>query len=280
MINNCKTIEGIALNCLFEMKLFERIDSVYTCVGTVLDDGSGNENVSAVYGTHETGKRHEDVYGIALRQQNLEFVPTNIEQFFPNIVAIDLYNNSITSISNRHLAPFPNLQYLTLLRNKITTIDGDLFDGINVMKHISFTSNNIRNVGHDLNLPTDGAIFFTETQCISQTATSPDAVASLKLNLLRNCPPTISQIERSLEQRQNLLTSIDRQVQSVTKNVNEITNRLESLRHDHTYLWDVVYGLLNRVAYLESIIGDRVDDKFAGPYVIDQFGNNEMTNRP
>lgn len=240
---NFKTIKGIALDCTYGMAEFAQVGSVYACTARVLFDGIVTENVTAVFGIHQTGKGHEDVHGLYGELQNLDFVPGNIESFFSNIIAINLRHNSITAVFNRHLSPFPNLQHLSLWNNTITSIDGDLFSGLNSLRYISFDNNYIRHVGHDLNLPVgSGSIRFSANVCISQSANTPDDAASLKLNLLRNCPPTISQIEDSLERRQNFLTHIDRQVQS----------------------------LVDRVAYLEAIIGNLFEASTADQLSIDQ----------
>lgn len=279
VISNFKTIEGFAVDCLYETRSFDRVGSIYTCGGTVLADGSVDENLTRVYGLHETGKQHEDVQAIAIRDQNLQFAPTNVEQFFPNIIVIDLRDNNITTISNRHLLPFPNLKSLIMWQNKVTSVEGDLFKGINGMVHYSFSRNDVRHVGHELNLQANGGIYFSDNPCINQAADLPSQVASLKLNLLRNCPPSIALIERSLEQRQNLLTSLDRRVESVTNNVTEIEKELVTLRQDRNYLWDAVYVLSSRVASLESIIGGRVNDETAVP-LLTGFENNKLTKQP
>ncbi len=80
------------------------------------------------------------------------------------------------------------------------------------MKYITFESNNIKHVGHDINLPNHGYVDFNKNFCISQSATTPEQFATLKLNLLRYCPPTISQIEDTLESRPNLLSQLERRV--------------------------------------------------------------------
>jgi len=251
-VTNFATIDGIALDCTYGSLSFGSTGSIYTCTARALSDG--NENVTTVYGIHLTGKGYDDVHGFYVESQNLEFFPTNIENFFPNLIAINFHNNSITGINNRHLIPFPNMQYIGLWRNKITSIDGDLFSGLDSMKLIDFGSNNLRHVGHDLNLPMDGLIYFDANPCINQVAFTPDEVPALKLNLLRNCPPTISQIEDSLERRQNLLTHIDGQVQA--------------LRHEQA-------DLLERMAYVESIIGNQLEARPVGQLLIEAFRKDD-----
>ncbi|XP_037047434.1 uncharacterized protein LOC119082141 isoform X2 [Bradysia coprophila] len=251
LVTNYKTVDGIALDCSYGIISWDTVGSVYTCTARVLFDNVDG-SVTAIFGSHQTGKGHEDVGGIILEGQDLSVFPTNIEYFFPNMIGISLYNNSIPAVNNEHLAPFPYLQFLGLTTNKITSIGGNLFSGMNSMVYISFSNNNIRHVGHDLNLPINGRTYFSTTTCIDQTATTPVEVASLTLNLLRFCPPTISQIEESLENRQNLLTHVDSQVRV--------------LRNGQI-------DLLARIENLERIIGSKTEAEPSNQFLIDASGN-------
>ncbi|XP_037047437.1 uncharacterized protein LOC119082142 [Bradysia coprophila] len=251
LVTNYKTVDGIALDCSYGMVTFTTDLSVYACTARVLFDNVDG-SVTAIFGSHQTGKGHEDVGGIILESQNLSVFPTNIEYFFPNMIGISLYNNSIPAVNNEHLAPFPYLQFLGLATNKITSISGSLFSGMNSMRLISFSFNNIRHVGHDLNLPINGVSLFSANTCIDQYATTPAEVASLTLNLLRNCPPTISQIEESLENRQNLLTRVDSQVRVLRNEQIDLVARIENL---------------------ERIIGSKTEAEPSNQFLIDTSGN-------
>lgn len=195
---------------MFLMKDLPPIGDRYTCEARVLMNE--NENVTTIYGAHQSGKGNIDVQGIQIFGQNLSFFPTNMDAFFPNLVAIYLSNNSISTVSNSHLIPFTNLQILTFHINRISMLDSNLFAGMtwpSTNLYISFYSNDIKHIGHDINLPNFGTIDFEKNPCISQRANNAtDEIATLKLNLLRYCPPTISQIEETLESRTNLLTQL------------------------------------------------------------------------
>lgn len=201
-----KSTSTIAVDCLFHMETFSTIGSVYTCEARILFDE--NEKVTWVYGTHQIGKGHGDVNAFYATPQNLHFFPTNIENFFPNVVVLYFRANSISYVSNGHLTPFRNLQYLSLQANKITSLDSNLFSGLISLKFVNFNNNNIRHVAHDINLPDSGCIYFNDNTCIHQQAETPAEITFLKLNLLRQCPPTILQIETTLEKRPNLLTQL------------------------------------------------------------------------
>lgn len=251
-----RTVNAITFNCYFITRSNPVIGSVYECSARVSFDG--NENVTEVSGNHESGKGHSDVQGLYLQDQNLPFFPTNIEEFFPNLVVFDLQNNAIVNISNRHLKPFPSLQHLYLTRNRITSLDSNIFSGMMSMSYISFNINNIHHVGHDINLPKTGELHFNNNPCISQQAVTPEQIATLKLNLLRNCPPTISQIENTLESRPNLLTTIDGRVQSLINKTDDMDDEMGDLSNVVSDLSERNAGLEARVAFLEEIIENKL----------------------
>lgn len=235
---HCKATNAIALNCQFEMvrPSYDGIytNELYTCTATLLIGTRSNDGVTAIFGLHQTGKDNDDVLGLRINSQNMEFFPTNIEEFFPNIEAIDFYDNAITSISNRHLNPFPNLSFLSLPYNRIASLDSNLFVGLNALQYI-FLSNNvvtsiqsnvfvglnsgslfdlsnnrIRHIGHDLILPTFANIWLYNNTCVNTTFdTESDVdVEEFKFNLLLNCPPTIGLIESNLESRPNFIADL------------------------------------------------------------------------
>lgn len=112
-----------------------------------------------------------------------------------------MVNNAITEISNRHLIPFLQLQFVGLYNNSITKVDSDTFADLNSMKLIDFGRNNIQNIGHDIVLPDNGDIRFNDNPCVDVLAQNSIEIANLRFLLLVNCPPTIRQIENSLENR-------------------------------------------------------------------------------
>lgn len=200
---------------------------LYYCNGRIIFSGS-ESNITAIYGTHQSGLDNEDVLGLSVSSQNMEHFPTNIHLFFPNIIAIYFPYNSISFVTNDHLKPFPNLEYFSVINNRITTLDSNLFTGLNSLKLVRFTSNNIKHVGHDINLPENGEVNFSLNPCIDKVATTAEQIIALKFHLLVSCPPSISQIEASLESRTNLITKNNGQVQSLIS----MTNRLERIQID------------------------------------------------
>ncbi len=222
---------SIALNCTYGMQPFTPVGSIYTCQAGILLTGS--DIVTNIYGNHMSNRTDADVQGLAIQSQGLQFFPLKIETFFPNIRAIDVYSNSISSISNSHLRSFTGLVHFSVIDNPIESLDSDLFRGLPALSYISFNNNTVKNVGHDFFLPLSGQIFFERNDCIHQRALNAAEIENLRFNLLRQCPPTISQIEKSLEDRANLLMKVNKALQSLEARVAYLELTIELLQSSY-----------------------------------------------
>lgn len=250
---NYKVINAIALHCKFEMVWHFPSIEIYSCSATILIETQANQDVTSVFGTHLPGKGNEDVASLGINSQNLQFFPTKIEEFLPNIEVINFYNNSISSVSNANLSPFPKLWSLVLGKNRISVLDRNLFFGLSSLREIrlsengitsidshlfaglraeifvDLSSNNIRHVGHDLVVPDKSDIWLTYNSCVDEAlyAYDDEVVNEFRYKLLMNCPPTISLIESTLEIRQNFIQNLMDRVAALERII-ESTNALKA----------------------------------------------------
>lgn len=200
-ITNYGTCSAISLKCAYAMGSYDIIGHMYDCEARILVGGE-IDNVTNVYGTHQNGRVHENVLGLTIESQNMLFFTTNVENHFPNIIAMNFGYNSLSHISNQHLRPFPELRYLSVINNKITSLESDLFSGLNSLKLIRFTNNHIkqieRNFLDSFVLPnfSDGAgeMCFKSNVCVDITVTAEEDIVNLRKSLEENCEPEL-QIE-------------------------------------------------------------------------------------
>jgi len=257
--NIWKTSSAVTLDCTFADVTHTLIGSRYACIARALFDGS--DIIRAVYGSHQSGRGDENVHSLRIESQNLPFFPRDIESFFPNITALHFFINSITDVNKEHLIPFPNLEYLHLGTNSISTLDSNLFFGLTSMRYANFYSNDIKHIGHNINLPSTGTIDFRLNSCINTAATTDEQIIMLKLDLLRNCPPTISQIEDTLESRPNLLTNVNFEVQGLVNRTDNMGVEVRNLTKVVTALRYKNAQLETRVALLEALIENKLNIK-------------------
>lgn len=248
------------LDCSYTTGSYHLIGNLYYCSGRILAGGS-ESNIEAIYGTHQSGFGNEDVLGLSISSQNMEYFPTSIESFFPNLIAIYFPFNDISFVTNDHLKPFPNLQYFSIINNKITALDSNLFDGLNSLKLVRFTKNNIQHVGHDIRFSETGEVSFALNPCIDRFATTTDEITALKFYLLVSCPPSISLIEATLESRSNLITKNNGQVQRLNSRTDFLEESHSILKEELADLKKINMELETRIAILEGIIEKKLGFK-------------------
>lgn len=243
------------------MESFAFVGNVYTCTGTIGNSQIIDE-VTGISGNHLPDKNNTSVETLVLANQNLQYFLINIAdaEYFPNLRRLDLSNNVISSIGNIHLAPHKYLEDLNFSGNKITTFDSDVLYGMSNMRYASFSYNDLQYVGHDVILPSVG-VYFERNTCIDMYAFNSAENTRLRFHLLVQCPPLISQIERSLESRGNLLTRVNEDVQSlniITDNlmeaVNTHTNLLQHVNDDLESQIRINIELETRIKQLEDVI--------------------------
>ncbi|KAJ6603732.1 hypothetical protein Bhyg_17574 [Pseudolycoriella hygida] len=206
-------------------------------------DAANSEKIVRINGTHQYGNQSINVQGLTVQNNRLTYMPVNIAEFFPNIIFLDFSLNEISFVNITHIRQFPHLLRINLNTNKITQLDSNLFAASHSIKFINFSGNKIKHVGHDLILPNSGQIFFNANACINEQAVDLDQIAILRFKLLLQCPPTISQIENTLESRPNLITKLNSQVERL---------QTETDKLDHRQL-EIIAGFENLAKMVESI---------------------------
>ncbi|XP_037037902.1 leucine-rich repeat neuronal protein 3-like [Bradysia coprophila] len=185
-----QTGNAIQLNCKFVTVANYPWGSIYECDATVVYDAQNVNRVTAVTGTHSSGKGNADVHGLRIQSQKLDHFLVNIHKFFPNLKLLYFLSTSIPHISNAHLLPLTNLEYLGLYNNSITSLESNLFAGFESIKFITFSNNKIKHVGLDFILPNTAHLFdFSKNPCIDMKAETPAQITELRQKLLVNCPP-------------------------------------------------------------------------------------------
>lgn len=166
------------------------IGSVYECNPIVVHTTSGTvlENVT---GTHLENKTNADVEFLYIVSQNLTYVPSNIEKFFPNLKGIHYYVSNLGQISASDLKPFPQLLLFYVHTGFITRLDADLFKYTPNLEWLGFFRNKIEHVGVNLigNLTRLQHIHLGENVCVDTVANRPDTIVELNQQLPIMCPP-------------------------------------------------------------------------------------------
>lgn len=152
---------------------------------------SGNDVLlDDVYGDHIEGKTNLDVGGLVVHDQFLKHIPSNLAEFFPYLIAMELKDANLISLSSGDFKPFPNLMIFISFHNSLVKLDGDLFMFTPKVRWISFYDNFLQHVGQDLlkNLTELEFAGFDKNPCTTLYAETPEEIAELKIWLPVDCP--------------------------------------------------------------------------------------------
>lgn len=205
--------------------------------------------------------KNADVKSLSVTKQPLvNWIPREIEKFFPDLTSIYFSESNITTISADDLKPFLNLLKLYLPNNKLVTLDGDLFQYTRKLQVVWIQINSLQHVGHDLltGLNDLTMAYFHSNPCINIYATTREAVQQLNLQLPISCPP--------LETTTTVLTTITSgycssacsdQIkaaeQKVSMEINGLSVEISELKDVDKKKTEVIEGLEKRLVELEKL---------------------------
>lgn len=200
----CATFANARIfQCVFGTQSWMYIgDEVYSCIATI--SFYGNPSVlEDVLGNHMARKNLSDVEGLIVAHQKLGQIPTNLEEFFPNLKGVDFSNSELLMISSADLKVLPNIVWFRVWKNQIISIDSDLFKHNPDLQYIDFDANWLQNVGFNLlgELRNLRLVEFNQNPCISTFASTPMAIYDLNIQLSISCPPLDTTTTELITQR-------------------------------------------------------------------------------
>lgn len=241
---------AVIFDCSFIMRDDSQLSLTYSCNHPTLLEMYESETVTAVYGTHMSGKSNADVRLLRINGiPTLPYFPRGIENFFPNLNAIGISNGNIASLQGNELDPFRNLTWFVLDgHSPLQRIPGNLFANTPLLTSIWLYGNKIKQVGENLfnNLPQLRYANFFYNYCINR-AEYIGKLPELIENIRTQCPscPNMSELVCTLNDQNQVLmqqnTGIKNHVEDVAnKNLetnaklNEMSSSLENMAIKNT----------------------------------------------
>lgn len=181
---------AIIIDCEFNHADFTYLHSIYICdVKNYTDEG--NHVITQIRGNTENTKAYSDVQGIYLNLQgkNLTYIPRGFENFFPNLIAIFVYEGEIEELNGDDLKELKNLEYFAIEFNPLEKIPQNLFANNPKMKNIFFDNNKITHVavGFLDGLNDLQRVYFSNNPCSNFDAESTSDIEMLKSFLIEHC---------------------------------------------------------------------------------------------
>lgn len=249
----------IILDCTyFTNPDWEIVGNVYTCNARVIQTNQ-TRNVVGVSQNHSTGMTDDDVRMLEIIEQPIDFIPEDINLFFPNLEGIGFVNCPITSVSQDDLKPFPNLKLFEIAFGQLTTINGDIFLDSPELQLVSFGYNFITNVGPGLfqNSPKVIYAYLSGNLCIDNYAGSnASSVAALELELAFKCPPTVEMTEQIILQGENFQTAVNEQIEP---EIDAIDGRISQLEEEISINHATALEKIQQLEEANRIANERIE---------------------
>lgn len=191
MVIAIKISQGVIFDCQFIIYGgFPVLGNLYTCQPNVHASESGSV-LEDVRGNHLEVMSNRDVYSLYIFRQDLTFIPKDIGKFFPNLKGIYYQNSNLSTISSDDLKPFTQLLAFEVYLGNLVSLDGNLFQHNINLQYISFSSNKIEHIGHNLlgGLNQLQMADFSRNICVSMYASGSEEIRELKEQLPILCPP-------------------------------------------------------------------------------------------
>jgi hypothetical protein len=182
-------VKAITLNCEFKM-LNTYLGTHYACVADNLRTTLTDRERTAINGTHESGKSHNDVLKFYVKKQNCPFLPLNVGGFFKNLEIYYVMNSHVKHIMTGDLDGLDKLTAFDVSHNPVEQLGHDFFKDHPTIRKISFFDCHLKIIDPEALTPLKNleTAAFQYNVCIDYqfTRRSGDSMSGLK-NRISKC---------------------------------------------------------------------------------------------
>ncbi|KAG5667280.1 hypothetical protein PVAND_015266 [Polypedilum vanderplanki] len=148
LIIRLRRVSSTTLKCNFDNSSIFNYDSIYTCQMSSEKWEKFSIGITKIIGDHkDTNQKNSNVEALSFdTQKNVSFLPTKIENFFPNLLIINASEINLMGIYKENLKGLKKLKILNLNRNKIQGIKAGTFDDNLELEKIFLDRNEIKQI--------------------------------------------------------------------------------------------------------------------------------------
>lgn len=141
------TAQSIDWECDFVVRNGVAINNLNCCTSKNLVITNPTQSVREVNGRPQSFYVSQNVRMINVTQQTVNYFPTGLEYFFPNLECIFVLRSNLKVITKYNLQPFALLKRLELYENELISLECDLFAYNPELQFINFNTNQISAIG-------------------------------------------------------------------------------------------------------------------------------------
>ena len=181
----------MTLNCNFKFlkDLNDNSKQIYACESMNFTNKFQHMTITYVTNLHEMGQRDRDVKIFMIKRQTCHYLPTKIENYFPNVQEIEVDSSGLKQLSRENFASLSRLTMAIFPGNDIEYLPGDLFINNPQLTHIDFSQNKLKLIENHIfnNLHQLRYLMFDDNECYEGYGIVFDEVDIVKEEILRNC---------------------------------------------------------------------------------------------
>lgn len=182
---------------------------VTTCVTKNVKITTPGQTVASInyLSADEFKEKYSEVKWLKIDSQTVNYLPKDLEKFFPNLEGIHIQHSHLKSIEKSDLKVFPKLKVIRLYGNDLQTLEEDLFNVNQNLVFIDLSDNKISSIEKNTfkTLSELKYLRFEDNKCLSTTVHAQTNTTALKIEiekfdelLKNNCLPITCDYSDSL----------------------------------------------------------------------------------
>jgi hypothetical protein len=169
------------LKCEYVVEEWTKIPAIKNCYTKNLNLES-SESVETVNGGKDAIL--SEVFGLWVEHQTCFYIPSNLESFFPRLLAFGISNSKLKFLTKEDLKPFVEVLRLTFVGNQLTHLTKDLFMYNRKLMTLSLIDSNLIMIGPTiLELIKTLILVHINIKCVTIECKSADCFDNIKIQL-------------------------------------------------------------------------------------------------
>lgn len=179
-------VTSIKINCDYAAINF----IISECTVRNLEVKNPYETVRSISGTLSSVINYDNITTFkVVESPQLEYLPSGIEKFFPNVEEIEIFETGLKELSQKDLKSFPKLKTLIVRENQLESLDKNVFQFNDIVEEIDLSGNKLSHLpANSLRILKNlKKLDLSGNVCINATATTPRELRKLKSKLSDQC---------------------------------------------------------------------------------------------